>query len=110
MRSYHLIMAALVASFVTGSALAQSETPIERSSAPMGIQIRGNSDLRASQEDATSVAVGRENLSRNSAGAIKDAVQIQGDVNIKASQKNVSTHTFGKNNSATNEAGVIGGK
>lgn len=105
MRKFVLLLASILI-----AAPAFAEDPIQRSSSPTGIQVKGNTNLKADQDNAVSVAVGKDNLSRNTAGSIKDSVQIQGDTNIKASQKNVATHTFGKNNTATNEAGVIGGK
>ncbi len=99
-----LIAAALVAPTVV---LAQ---PVLRSSSPMGIQIQGNADIRAKQEDAAAVAVGQGNEARNTAGAIAGGVSIQGNTNIKAEQKSAKAVAVGKDNKATNEAGTIGGK
>jgi hypothetical protein len=81
-----------------------------RSSSPQGVQVQGNADIRAKQEDAAAVAVGQANEAKNSAGAIKDGTQIQGNTNIKAEQKNAKAVAVGRDNKATNEAGVIGGK
>jgi len=83
---------------------------IQRSSSPSGVQIQGNADIRAKQDDATAVAVGQGNEAKNSAGAITGGTQIQGNTNIKAEQKNAKAVAVGKDNKATNEAGVIGGK
>jgi hypothetical protein len=98
-----LIASALVAVPV----LAQ---PVMRSSSPAGVQIQGNTDIRAKQEDAAAVSAGQGNEAKNSAGAIKDGTQIQGNTNIKVEQKNARAVAVGKDNKATNEAGVIGGK
>lgn len=98
-----LIAAALLAS----SVLAQQTI---RSSSPRGVQIQGNTDIRAKQEDTAAVAVGQDNEAKNTASAIKGGTQIQGNTNIKSEQKNVKAVAVGKDNKATNEAGVVGGK
>ncbi len=97
----------IAAALVAPTVLAQ---PVQRSSSPTGIQIQGNVDLKAKQEEAAAVAVGQNNEAKNSAGAIKDGTQIQGNTNIKAEQKNAKAVAVGRDNKATNEAGVIGGK
>ena len=98
-----LVVSALVAAPVCAQ-------PVMRSSSPGGVQIQGNTDIRAKQEDSASVAAGQTNEAKNSAGAIKDGTQIQGNTNIKVEQKNARAVAVGKDNKATNEAGVIGGK
>ena len=80
-----------------------------RSSNPQGVQIQGNTDIKAKQENATAVAKGEGNEAKNTAGAIKGGTQIQGNTKIKAEQKNTTAIASGKNNKASNEAGVIGG-
>lgn len=75
-----------------------------------GVQIQGNTDIKADQKNVTAVAVGEGNTAKNTAGAIKGGTQIQGNTKIKASQKNAAAVAVGKNNTAANEAGVIGGK
>ncbi len=104
MRSFALLIAAAL---VTPPALAQLTI---RSSSPQGVQIQGNADIRAKQEEAAAVAVGQDNEVKNSAGAIAGGTQIQGNTNIKAEQKNAKAVAVGRDNKATNEAGVIGGK
>lgn len=101
-------LALLIASaLVTVPVLAQ---PVMRSSNPAGVQIQGNADVRAQQEDVTAVSAGQGNEAKNSAGAIAGGTQIQGNTNIKVEQKNARTVAVGKDNKATNEAGIIGGK
>lgn len=84
--------------------------PVMRSSSPQGVQIQGNADIRAKQEDAAGIAAGQGNEAKNIVGAIKGGTQIQGNTNIQAEQKNAKAVAVGKDNKATNEAGVIGGK
>ena len=98
-----LIAAALVAPTLWAQ-------PVQRSSSPMGIQIQGNADIKAKQEEAAAVAVGQNNEAKNTAGAIKDGTQIQGNTSIKVEQKNAKAVAAGRDSKATNEAGVIGGK
>ena len=75
-----------------------------------GVQIQGNTEIKADQKNVTAVAVGEGNTAKNTAGAIKGGTQIQGNTKIKASQKNATAVAVGKNNTAANEAGQIGGK
>ncbi len=82
----------------------------QRSSNPQGVQIQGNTEIKADQKNVTAVAVGEGNTAKNTAGAIKGGTQIQGNTKIKATQKNATAVAVGKNNEASNEAGVIGGK
>jgi hypothetical protein len=82
----------------------------QRSSNPQGVQIQGNTEIKADQKNVTAVAVGEGNTAKNTAGAIKGGTQIQGNTKIKATQKNATAIAVGKNNEASNEAGVIGGK
>ena len=98
-----LIASAIIASPV----FAQS---VQRSSNPQGVQIQGNTDIKAKQENTTAVAVGEGNTAKNTAGAIKGGTQIQGNTKIKAEQKNATAVAVGKGNTAENQAGVIGGK
>jgi len=97
----------IVSTFVALPAFAQ---PVMRSSSPKGVQIQGNADIRAKQDDAATASVGQDNEAKNIAGAIKAGTQIQGNTSIKAEQKDVKAVAVGKDNKATNEAGVIGGK
>lgn len=104
MRTIVLVIAAI--SF----ALPVFAQPVLRSSSPSGVQIQGNTDITAKQDDTAAVAAGQNNEAKNSAGAIKDGSQIQGNTNIKVEQKNARAVAVGKDNKATNEAGIIGGK
>ncbi|MDK9702029.1 MAG: hypothetical protein OEL20_02745 [Sulfuritalea sp.] len=81
-----------------------------RSSNPQGVQIQGNTDIKAKQESTAAVAVGQGNEAKNTAGAIKGGTQIQGTTTIKSEQKRATAVAVGKDNKAANEAGVIGGK
>ncbi|MCX7149336.1 MAG: hypothetical protein NTY05_07970 [Rhodocyclales bacterium] len=81
-----------------------------RSSNPQGVQIQGNTDIKAAQENTAAVATGQGNEAKNTAGAIKGGTQIQGNTKIKVEQKNATALAIGKDNKAANEAGVIGGK
>ena len=102
------IIAVFIASaFIASPVLAQQTM---RSSSPQGVQIQGNTDIRAKQESTAAVAVGEGNEAKNTAGAIKGGTQIQGNTKIKVEQKNATAVAVGKDNKAANEAGVIGGK
>lgn len=83
---------------------------ILRSSSPQGVQVRGNTDLKASQESSAAVAVGEANTAKNTASAVKGSTQIQGNTKVTTEQKNAKATAVGKNNAAGNEVGVIGGK
>ena len=98
----------LIASVVV--ALPVWAQPVMRSSSPSGVQIQGNTDIKAKQDDAAAVAVGQSNEAKNTAGAITGGTQIQGSTNIKVEQKNARAVAVGKDNKAANEAGTIGGK
>ena len=102
------LIALLIASAVIASPVFAQST--QRSSNPQGVQIQGNTDIKAKQENSTAVASGEGNTAKNAAGAIKGGTQIQGNTKITASQKNSTAVATGKNNAASNEAGVIGGK
>lgn len=102
-----LITFIIASAIVASPAFAQST---QRSSNPQGVQIQGNTEIKADQKNVTAVAVGEGNVAKNTAGAIKGGTQIQGNTKIKASQKNATAVAQGKNNTAANEAGVIGGK
>lgn len=101
-----LLVASAVLAVPATSALAQQTM---RSSNPQGVQIQGNTDIKAKQENTAAIAVGEGNEAKNTAGAIKGGTQIQGNTKIKAEQKNTTAYASGKNNKASNEAGVIGG-
>jgi len=102
-----LALVALISVVASGAAFAQSA---QRSTNTQGVQIQGNTDIKAKQENTTAVAVGEGNTAKNTAGAIKGGTQIQGNTKIQASQKNATAVAVGKGNTAANEAGVIGGK
>ena len=104
MRVISIIMAATVLSV---PAFAQQ---IQRSSNPQGVQIQGNTNIQAENQNTSAIAVGQGNESRNISGAIKGGTQIQGHTEIRAKQVNATAVTVGKDNKASNEAGVIGGK
>ncbi|MBK7002649.1 MAG: hypothetical protein IPH35_22650 [Rhodoferax sp.] len=99
---------ALVATAAISSAVMAQQA--QRSSDPTGVQIQGNTEIKAEQKDATATAKGEGSTATNTAGAIKGGTQIQGNTKIKATQKNVTATASGKNSKAANEAGVIGGQ
>lgn len=101
-----LITFIIASAIIASPAFAQKE---QRSSNPQGVQIQGNTEIKASQENTAAVAVGEGNVAKNTAGAIKGGTQIQGNTKIQAKQKNTTAVAVGKNNKASNEAGVIGG-
>ena len=101
------VFALLTTAVLVSAAYAQQ--PILRSSNPGGIQVIGNTELRAEQQAVSAVAVGAGNEAKNSAAAIKGNVQIQGNTTIKAEQKNVRAMSVGQKNQSSNEAGTIGG-
>jgi hypothetical protein len=102
-----LISIMIAAAVISSPVFAQQA---QRSSNPQGVQIQGNTDIKADNKNVTAVAIGEGNTAKNTTGAIKGGTQIQGNTNIKASQKNATAVAIGKNNTAANEAGVIGGK
>ena len=75
-----------------------------------GVQIQGNTEIKASQDGANATVKGENNTAQNTSGAIKGGTQIQGNTKIKSAQKNATANASGKNNKAANEAGTIGGK
>ncbi|MCF8168488.1 MAG: hypothetical protein K9J77_07745, partial [Rhodoferax sp.] len=74
-----------------------------------GVQIQGNTDIKADQKNVAAIAVGEGNTAKNTAGAIKGGTQIQGNTKVKASQNNAGAVAVGKGNKGANEAGTIGG-
>jgi hypothetical protein len=101
------LIALLIASAVIASPAFAQQT--QRSSNPQGVQIQGNTEIKAKQENTAAVAVGEGNVAKNTAGAIKGGTQIQGNTKIQASQKNTAAVAVGKGNKAENQAGTIGG-
>lgn len=75
-----------------------------------GVQIQGNTDIKAENKNTSAIASGEGNVAKNTTGAIKGGTQIQGNTSIKAKQTNATAVASGKNNAAVNEAGTIGGK
>ena len=100
------LMTLLLASvFIAAPALAQKS---QSSTNAQGVQIQGNTEIKAKQENASAVAQGEGNTAKNTAGAIRGGTQIQGNTKIKAAQKNVTAVVSGRSNSAGNDAGTIG--
>jgi hypothetical protein len=100
----------LACSAAFGQASQAGKTGSMSSPNAQGVQIQGNTEIKADQKNVTAVAVGEGNTAKNTAGAIKGGTQIQGNTKVKATQKNATAIAVGKNNAAANEAGVIGGK
>jgi len=105
MRKIAIITLALLST----AAFAQVQADKQGVQAGGSVQIKGNTEIKAKQENVTAVAVGEGNTAKNTAGAIKGGTQIKGNTKIKAEQKNTTAVAVGKNNKASNEAGVIGG-
>lgn len=102
-----LLSTLIIAALVTAPAFAQQT---QRSSNPNGVQIQGNTNIKAANQDVKAVVSGQNNEAKNTTGAIKGGTQIQGNTNISAAQKGAAAVASGKNNAAANEAGVIGSK
>ena len=58
----------MIAAAVAASPVLAQQT--QRSSNPQGVQIQGNTNIKASQKNATAVAVGKNNTAANEAGVI----------------------------------------
>lgn len=101
------IITALIATAVIASPVFAQQSM--RSSNPQGVQIQGNTEIKAAQQGTAAVSVGEGNTAKNTAGAIKGGTQIQGNTKITAKQQNATAVAVGKNNAATNAAGQIGG-
>lgn len=82
----------------------------QRSSNPEGVQIKGNTDIKAKNTNTTAMAIGDNTHAAITTGVIKGGTTIKGNTTIKAQQTNSTAMAIGKNTSAVNEAGVIGGK
>ena len=93
-----------------GQATQRDDKGVVSSPKATGVQIQGNTEIKADQKDATAVAGGENNTAKNAAGTIKGGTQIQGNTKIKAKQQNANAVSTGKNNSSANESGAIGGK
>ena len=107
-----LVLSALIAVScgVAFGQASQGNRNSAQSGTGQGVQIQGNTEIKAEQKGVSAVAVGEGNTAKNTAGAIKGGTQIQGNTKITASQKGATAVAVGKNNTAANEAGVIGGK
>ncbi len=111
MRKTLLVSLLSVASFaVFGQAVSAQPSAVQGSSSTKGVQIQGNTEIKADQKDVAAVSSGEGNTAKNTAGAIKGGAQIQGNTKIKAKQQNANAVASGKGNAVANEAGVIGGK
>ena len=106
MRIVTMVTMLIASAVIATPVLAQQK---QQSTNPQGVQIQGQTDIKAKQDNAKADAQGEGNTAKNTAGAIKGGTQIQGKTTIKAEQKNVTATVKGKNNTASNEAGVIGG-
>lgn len=100
---------------VATSALAFAQTGVQASPGSVqatsgGVNIQGNTNIKANAENVNAVAVGKGNTAKNSVGSIKGGTNIKGNTNIKANAKNVNAVAVGKGNTATNDVGTIGGK
>jgi len=105
-----LVAAALVSTAAFGQASQAGPRGGMSSPNANGVQIQGNTSIKAANQHVKAVVSGQNNVAKNTTGAIKGGTQIQGNTNIAASQKGATAVASGKNNTASNEAGVIGGK
>ena len=104
-------IALIALTVLSTAAFAQTSINTDKGQATAGgVNIKGNTEIKAKQENTTAVAVGEGNVAKNTAGAIKGGTNIKGNTKIKAEQKNTTAVAVGKGNTAANEAGVIGGK
>jgi hypothetical protein len=102
-----IVTAASFAAF--GQASQANKKGAMGSSNANGVQIQGDTEIKADQKNVAAIAVGEGNTAKNTAGAIKGGTQIQGNTKIAAKQKNTAAVAVGKNNKAVNDAGVVGG-
>lgn len=91
--SKKMLMVALSAALASGFAFGQASQAGSRGamSSPnaQGVQIQGNTEIKAEQANTAAVAVGQGNEAKNTAGAIKGGTQIQGNTKLKADRKSV---------------------
>jgi|APCry1669189101_1035198.scaffolds.fasta_scaffold23139_2 hypothetical protein len=110
---YSILLVAILSVLASGTVFAQASQSGPRggmySPNAQGVQIQGNTEIKAGQENSTAVSVGEGNTAKNTAGAIKGGTQIQGNTKIHAKQKNSTAVSVGKDNASANEAGTIGG-
>ncbi len=108
-----ILLVALLSLFASSAVFAQAAQGSNRGSMyspnSQGVQIQGDTEIKAQQDNATAISSGEGNTAKNTAGAIKGGTQIQGNTKIHAKQKNTTAISQGRNNKAANEAGVIGG-
>lgn len=111
MRNVLLISLLTMASFAAMGQATQSDNKgVISSPRATGVQIQGNTEIKAEQKDVNAVVSGENNTAKNAAGTIKGGTQIQGNTKIKAKQHGANAAATGKNNSSANESGAIGGK
>lgn len=103
-----LIAVALAVS--SSAVLAQMQVGVQRSSSPRGVQIQGDTDIKANAQNVNAVAAGSDNAAANSAGAVKGDTNIKGNTRINATVREANAVAVGKGNKADNAVGAIGGK
>ncbi|WIM04915.1 MAG: hypothetical protein OHM77_09410 [Candidatus Nitricoxidivorans perseverans] len=91
-------------------ALAQMTVGVQRSSSPRGVQIQGDTDIKASAQNVNAIAVGDDNAAANAAGAVKGDINIKGNTRINATVREANAIAVGKGNKADNTVGTVGGK
>jgi hypothetical protein len=104
------ILIVALAALSAPAAYAQLPEGVQRSSSPQGVQIQGDTAVKANATNVTAVAAGKDNTARNTAGAVNNGVQIQGNTKINATAKNVNAVAVGQKNKADNTVGAIGGQ
>ena len=110
MRKSIFVITMMAASTLAFAQTAVQATPGSVQATSGGVNIQGNTNIKANAENVNAVAVGKDNTAKNAVGAIKGGTNIKGNTNIKANAKNVNAVAVGKGNTATNDVGTIGGK
>ena len=110
MRKSLFVVAMMAASTVAFAQAGVQVAPDSVQATSGGVNIQGNTNIKANADNVNAVAVGEGNTAKNAVGAIKGGTNIKGNTNIKANAKNVNAVAVGKGNTATNDVGTIGGK
>lgn len=104
------LLIAVILATTSSFVLAQMQVGVQRSSSPRGVQIQGDTDIKANAQNVNAVAVGADNSAANSAGAIKGGTNIKGNTRISVTAQEVNAVAVGKGNKAGNTVGAIGGQ
>lgn len=64
--------------------------------ATQGVDIKGNTELKAKQEDVTASAKGKGSVAKNQASVIEAGVSIRGNTKIEGSQAKTTATSGGR--------------